>query len=355
MKSISILITTLALALPLAAQNAAPTASTRPGFGEKVDVNYVLIDATVTDRTGHQILGLGKDDFIIKENGTQQSVESVDYYTSRQLLNASEAKADFKVERVHDERYFVIFFDRPQDGRLFDRLSLARRAAERWIDSSMQPNDRVAIVGHNVRLDVFSDFTSNKQQLRRALAEAMTFSHGLSAFDAGTGDPSILANIDRHAMISRSGTVYEALGVLAKSLRSVKGRKSLVLFSAGLREPSEEVTSGGVLLSRSRFYDPAVEALNASNISVYGVNLLENPPNVPVVHQNLQSISADTSGEYFAYNLDFTPAFRKVDQNNAGYYLLAYRSTRNADARDYQKVQVSLRNPEFKVQARQGY
>src|SRR5690242_2058317 len=82
-------------------------------FKAKVDVNLVLLDAVVTDARGNQILGLRKDDFIVKENGVPQNIESVDYFTTRKLLNAPENAAPFNVERVHDERYLIIFFDKP--------------------------------------------------------------------------------------------------------------------------------------------------------------------------------------------------------------------------------------------------
>src|SRR5712692_2199987 len=109
------------LALPLAAQEP-------PKFGEKVEVNVVLIDAVVTDSGGHQILGLDKNDFVVKENGVEQQIDSVDYFTNRKLLNTPEEKAPFKVERVHEDRYFIFFFDKPSDSQLFDELALARRA-----------------------------------------------------------------------------------------------------------------------------------------------------------------------------------------------------------------------------------
>src|SRR5438067_6414700 len=82
-------------------------------FKAKVDVNLVLLDAVVTDARGNQILGLGKDDFVVRENGVPQTVESVDYFTTRKLLNATEKDAAFPVERVHDERYLIFFFDKP--------------------------------------------------------------------------------------------------------------------------------------------------------------------------------------------------------------------------------------------------
>src|SRR4051794_19191175 len=94
-------------AAPLLAQQTQP-------FKEKLDVNLVLLDAVVTDARGNQILGLGKDDFIVRENGVAQPVDSVEYFTTRKLLDSAEKNAAFNVERVHDERYLVLFFDKPE-------------------------------------------------------------------------------------------------------------------------------------------------------------------------------------------------------------------------------------------------
>src|ERR1043165_3728258 len=140
MKRLAILFASLAL--PLFAQ--------QPPFGEKVEVNAVLIDAVVTDPTGHQILGLDKNDFVVKENGVEQTIDSVDYFTNRKLLDTPEGQAPFKVARVHEERYFIFFFDKPTDAVLFDEVAMARKAARDFVNGSMKEGDRIAVVGHDV-------------------------------------------------------------------------------------------------------------------------------------------------------------------------------------------------------------
>ena len=348
MSRIAAILTMLLAAIPLAAQQ-----SPAPQFGEKVDVNVVLVDAIVTDATGHQILGLDKDDFVVTENGQPQKIESIDYFTNRKLLNAQEQNAAFKVERVREERYFVFFFDKPEQGQLYDRLRLARDAAKKFVDTEMLPADQVAIVAHDVRLKVFSDFTNDKRQLHQALDDVMLFGLGLKKPDVATPN-SILGAVNGHAMMSKSGTVYEALNVLADSLRPIKARKNLILFSPGIVEPGEEVRNG-LILSRSRYYDPMIHALNAANVTVYSMNLQQDAPEEPVFHQTLQSIAADTNGEYFRHNVSFTSPVKHVEQTNNGYYLISYYTNRPKGTKGYQKVQVALKNPEFKVKAREGY
>ena len=337
---------TLSLALPAAAQ--------QPSFGERVDVNAVLIDVVVTDRSGNQILGLTKDDFVVKENGVRQTIDSVDYFTSRRLLNDREEKLPFDVERIKEERYMVFFFDKPEGAGMFEQLARARNAVNEFIDEDMGGSDRVAIVGHDVRLKVYSDFTADKSQLKRALRDVATFGNGLTRPVAGSGPLSILRNIDLSEMSGGTGTVYEAIRVLAESLRPLRGRKNLVLFSPGIHEPGELVRNG-MLLGTSRFYEPMVQALNASNVTVYAANLNTAVVTDAVFHQTLERMTAETNGEYFRHSVSFDPILDQISKATGGYYLLTYRSQKPSGAHGFQKVSVSINNSEFRVKARPGY
>ncbi|HYS53821.1 MAG TPA: VWA domain-containing protein [Thermoanaerobaculia bacterium] len=324
-----------------------------PQYGEKVDVNLVLLDAVVTDARGNQILGLDKNDFVIKENGVPQAIDSVDYFTNRRLLNSPESKAAFKVERVHEQRYFIFFFDKPADtGMFFNRLALARSAVKEFIRKEMKPSDVAAVVAHDVRLKVYSDFTSNREQLERAVDETALFGRGITISDTVPDAPSILRG-SASTLIDSTGTVYEALELLGERVRGIRARKEIVLFSLGIHEPGEEIR-GGMIVTTSRYYEPMVRALNRSDVAVYPVSLLEDPNQPPYVHQALERIASDTNGQYFRFNTSFSPALRQVDKLSTGYYLIGYY-TKPKNGAGYQKVNVAVKNPEFRVRARQGY
>ena len=338
----------LSLALPALAQQ--PQA----GFGEQVNVEAVLLDVIVTDRNGNQILGLTENDFIVKENGVRQTLDSVDYVTSRRLINDREEKLPFNVERVREERFMIFFFDKPDGGGMFDQLARARSAAGRFIEDDMGQSDYVAIVGHDVRLKVYTDFTNDKNKLRKGLREVALFSNGETKPSGSSNAASILRDIDRDDMMNDTGTVYEAIELLADSMRKIRGRKNLVLFSPGIREPGETVRNG-MLLNESRYYQPMIEALNASNVTVYGANLIQNAPIDPVFHQTLQRMAEETSGEYFRHATTFDPVIDRVEKATGGYYLITYRTQKPRGSRGFQKVDVTLSNPEFRVKARPGY
>ena len=331
------------LALPLVAQEP-------PKFGENLEVNLVLIDAVVTDSSGHQILGLDKNDFVVSENGVPQPIDSVEYFTNRKLLNAPETKAPFQVERVREDRYFIFFFDKPSDTQLFDEVALARKAARNFVAHQMREGDHVAVVGHDVRLKIYSDFTTDKKQLERGIADAGTFSLGTI-----TGDGLIMKAIDHKKMMDRSGTVYEALNVLGDALRGIKARKNLVLFSAGILEQGQEVTGSGVVLSESRYYQPMIHALNAANVTVYAINLQRNAPEIPAYHQTLDRLAAETNGEYFRRPVNFDPVVKKIEQETNGYYLISYYAHHPKGTSGYQHVNVTLKSAGLRVRAREGY
>ena len=340
-------------ALLLAASTLAAQQQSTGKFGEKVDVNLVLLDAVVTDSRGNQILGLDKNDFVVKENGVEQPVDSVDYFTNRQLLNSPESKAAFKVERVHDQRYFVFFFDKPTGGSLFfDRLSQARQAVKNFIRKDMQPTDFAAVVSDDVRLKIYSDFTNDKQQLERAVDASATWGRGITQSNAAADAPSLLRNASSQ-IVDNTGTVYEALELIGEQLRPVRARKEIVLFSVGIVEPGEQIAHG-MVVGPSRYYDPMIRALNRADVTVYPISLLENSDQPPFVHQTLERIAGDTNGQYFRFNTSFTPALRQIEKLSTGYYLITYY-TQPHKGSGYQKVNVALKNPEFRVRARQGY
>lgn len=319
-----------------------------PQFGENIDVNLVVLDAVVTDSRGHQILGLDKNNFVVKENGVVQPVESVEYFTNRTLLNEREENAPFKVERTHDERYFIFFFDKPEEGRLWDRLARARNAAKDFVNA-MKPGDQIAVVAHDVRLKVYSDFTNDKAQLNRALDDVATNGRGLMS-----GGGPMLKAIDAERMMNGTGTVYEALDLVGDAVHGIRGRKELVLFSPGIVDNSQQIANG-MVMNESRYYEPMIESLNAANVTVHALNIQEDYTSLPFIHQTLEMMAGATNGEYFRNVVTFGPLLKQIEKETNGYYVITYYAHHPRGKSGFQKVKVSLTNPEMRVKARTGY
>lgn len=340
------------VAAPLLAQQPQPAP---PPFGEKVDVNLVQLDAIVTDARGNQMLGLGKDDFIVRENGEVRPVDSVDYFTNRRLIDVPESNANFKVERIHEERYLIFFFDKAtNDASSQGEMIRARSDVMRFLDAHLRAEDRVAIVGHDVRLKIYSDFTSDKEQLRGALNEATAYGRGIRTKNAASSGPSLLRNMDLNEMMDKTGSVYEALDILGDALRPIHARKDVILFSNGIVGPDEEVRAG-MVINRSRYYDPMIASLNSADVTLYPISLQSGIDVPQFVHQNLASMAGDTNGQYYRMHTSYTTPLNQIEKQTAGYYLVSYYTKKRPGERGFQKVDVALRNPEFRVNARRGY
>ncbi len=309
----------------------------------------------VTDNRGNQMLGLTKDDFIVRGNGVPQTIDTVDYFTNRRLIDVPEALAKFKVERVHDERYLIIFFDKASaDVGLPSEMIRARADVARFINDHLGAEDRVAVVGHDVRLKVYTDFTANKEKIRRALNDATSYGLGIRTKDASATGPSLMRNMDLDRMMNKTGSVYEALDLLGDALRPIHARKDVVLFSNGIIGPDEEVR-GGMVLNRSRYYDPMIESLNSADVTLYPISLVSDFDAPAFVHQNLATMASDTNGQYFRLHTSFTTPLQQIEKRTAGYYLISYYTKKRPGEHGFQKVNVALRNPEFKVTSRSGY
>ncbi|MBI2213125.1 MAG: VWA domain-containing protein [Acidobacteria bacterium] len=339
---------TLALALPAMAQDA-------PKYEEKLDVNLVLLDVTVTDRKGNQILGLTKDDFVVKIDGEQKPVESMEYFTNRRLLTVPEAKAEFKVERVKDIRYFVLFFHTYPDPsfrtRFQNDLIAARRASLEFVEKRIRPEDKVAVAGYDLRLKLYADFTSDKPVLKKAIEEAATFSNGITSYPEKPADDAILSHLNLRAMINETGRIYDGLELLADATKTIPARKALLLFSPGIGEASD--FSAQIPENDAVWFDPMLVAIQRANVTVYPMHLMRNV-RFHASEQNLVRLAEDTGGEYYRQATSFEIPLKMIENKNNGYYLLGlYTGTKSMDER-LAKVAVTLRNPEFEVSSRKG-
>lgn len=338
MRTFPALVISLLAAASLAAQSTPPAS-------DAVEVRRVLVDATVTDRSGNPIIGLSPSDFVVTEDGTPVEVETVDYFTSRKLVR-SELGEGPNIEEVREERYFVLFFHRyPGVTGAQAELMRARRDALQWIENDMLPGDQVAVVGHDVRLRVFSDFTSDPDVLRKALHSVGTFADGLESRPAYAGEVSLFDTLDPREVKNDTGRIYDSFRLLGEALEPLRARTVMLVFSQGFTE--------GGLSTDDPFMRPAIAALNRANVQVWAVEM----PGLPdgTYQQNLARLAIDTGGEILRNAVNYGTALRNADKANAGYYLLSYRSPEPPSEGEYRRIEVELRNPEFKVTARPGY
>jgi VWFA-related protein len=342
-----------ALAPTLRAQEQPPQGQ----FGEKIDVNEVLLDVLVTDAKGNVIVGLKPEDFTVKENGKPVELTGLTFYSDRRLVGG--AKEGVKVDEVPEDRFFILFFDDQKDEAVDAPVLLSRQVeagqrARDWVLKNRQRADWVAVVSYDKKLKVQQDFTRDGRALADAVGAAVkgkdAEGNWPSRIKEGEG-PSLYAHLPQgNALRDETETIYDALQVLARAAGHVRGRKNLVLFTTGFGD----VNSFGQYIPDQRYYPDMVQALNDNNVAVYSLDLVPSATIHPL-SDAMTKLSNDTGGLYYTNFTTFLTPLKQIGEENSGYYLLSYRSEQPAGKRGFQEVDVDTTNPEFKVRARKGY
>jgi VWFA-related protein len=126
-------------------------AAEQPPITFKVEVNYVEIDAVVTDQQGNFVRNLTKEDFQIFEQGKPQQVTNfslVDIPVEKfdpPLFKAKPIESDVRSNRKEfDGRVFVLVLDDYHTN--FSRTGRVKAAARQFIERYLGANDVAAVV-----------------------------------------------------------------------------------------------------------------------------------------------------------------------------------------------------------------
>ena len=138
----------------------------------RVEVNYVEVDAIVTDAQGAPIADLSKDDFELFEDGQRQEVSSFSLINipieraERPLFASAPIEADVQTnEHVEGRIYLIVLDDLHTD---FTRGPRVKAAATRFIEQNFGTNDLAAVV-FTGRAGDGQDFTNNSRLLVNAI------------------------------------------------------------------------------------------------------------------------------------------------------------------------------------------
>ncbi len=250
------------------ADNQAP--ATAPGV-IRAEVNVVLVDVVATDKKGNYIPDLQVNEFRVFEDDKEQPITS--------FSRATEAEA---TQGPAQPRYIVLFFD--NSTMAFSDQIRARQAAAQFVEKSASRDHLMAVVDFSGAFRITQNFTANADTLKRAIggvkyAAVQPNEPGQTTQIASLGAPTMLQM--RSDFAARS--VLLAIRSLAKTLRDVPGRKTLILFSGGFplnAERQSELTA-------------TIDAANKANVAVY-----------PIDVRGLQ-------GPGFTSGPDFTPPTRQ--------------------------------------------
>lgn len=334
-------------------------------FRGRIEVTEVLLDVVVTDASGNLILGLKPDDFIIRDGDTEVNATSATFYSNRRFVESGLAASRVGVSpsEIPADRYFIFFFhdQRFEDPELTSNILDALRWAKDWVEYESLENDWVAIVSYDSKLKIHQDFTTSRQLLLDGLTSVAKLKDPGSEWPSRIAEqsgPSLRRNLPQGKQLSKkTRRVYSALDLLARSAGHITGRKNVLLFSMGWGKI--DTVAFNTYIPDVRYYPPMMESLNDNNVAVYSIswtkNLAQENVAQSITNNLLSVLSNDTGGIYYFNFVNFKDPLREVAQDNNGYYLLSYEAEHPAGEQGYREVEVTTRNPSFRVRARKGY
>jgi len=160
----------------LGAGQTQPPAPQAPTF--KVEVDYVEVDALVTDQRGNFVRDLKKEDFQVLEDGKPQAITTfsiVDIPTERAirpLFAGRVIEPDVKTnEQAFDGRIYVMVIDDLHTA--FGRSPRVKAVARQFIERHLGANDLMAVVHTSGPTDASQEFTNNTRLLLAAVDRVM--------------------------------------------------------------------------------------------------------------------------------------------------------------------------------------
>src|SRR5882762_3206143 len=230
---------------------AAASGELQSGVVIKKESKLVLVDSVVTDKKGNYIRDLTRNDFKVFEDNKEQAVSTFS------------TGADTAIQANGQRRYLILFFDNSTMAAP-DQIQ-ARNAATKFIAANAGPDRLMAVVDFGGSLRIVQNFTANADVLRAAVSgvkgsavDSNALPPGAPVTVASTG----LSSLGNAAADFGARSMLLAVRSLAKNLRSIPGRKMVVLFSGGFpltQENQSELTA-------------TIDACNKSNVAVYALD-----------------------------------------------------------------------------------
>jgi len=394
------------LASPGVSQTPAQGPDNKP-FQLKANTEIVLVNVQVRDGKGNFVRDLKQEDFTVTEDGKTQKILSLDIEntdaltsndvqaanllgelngaTATEIQNQVKLRAqqpsptEYTRDSFRDRRLMVLFFDltsmQPEE------VKRGIESAQKFIDDQLRPSDLVAVVSLSTRFNTDQDFTNNKDDLKTALSvldpdSANGFAEGATP-DAATDDTSTDETFtadETETNTFNADRKLDALRTMFETLQGIDQKKSVVYFSGGLRtsgidnQTSLRAAINAAVRSNTAIYPIDVRGLqavipggDASTASRRGQGLFNGSGVRGQFNQQRQSqdtlvtLAADTGGKAFMDTNDFGPAFTKIQEDTAMYYVLSYASSNNTKDGRYRQIRVTLKEKDLRVDARRGY
>ncbi len=253
----------------------------------RITTELVQTDVVVRDKNDQPVIDLKLADFEVYENGKKQEIRFMEFVSVDSPRRSEDSSLTAKVAPGVDTAVArdltakdlkrVLAFVVDDVTIPSEDMSRVRQMLLDFVDNKMQEGDLVAIVRTVGGKGLLEQFTTDRQILRRAIAQLgvrsippylafggpegervtsapQPLGDGATTFAAdGTGEQTIGSNTEFEGpsegtnQVPRAVLALSVSNALVDSLRQVPGRKNLILLSGGL--PLFDLSRGGTIVS----------------------------------------------------------------------------------------------------------
>lgn len=272
----------------------------------KAESNIVNVDVAVLDNHNGFIPNIPDKSFRVLEDGVPQTIKKV-----------TAGKAPMTIAMV------IEFSNRFQSYWSYGWYQTLT-AAYGFVNT-LTPDDYLAIIAYDLRSDILSDFTNDKNQIAEALQRL------------------------RIPGFSESN-MFDAVCDTADRMSKIEGRKAIVLLSSGI-DTFSKLT-----------YDKARRQLQEDGVPVYPIGLLQLQRTMAEANgtlggardvtflqgdNELRTFAKETGGQAFFPRFigEMPEVFAAIEDSMRNQYTLTYSPTNTAKDGKFRKITVQLVNP----------
>ena len=373
------------------------------------EVELVTVDAVVLDDRGRPVAGLGRDEFVVREDGEAQEIATFEPYAGEEASVGERpsggAPPDPQVARAG--AVFALVVD--DLGMADHDITDTRNALTRFLDLSARDDDAILLASTSGTAWWAATLPEGREDLRavagrlkgRVADVAQAFDHmtdyeafairdrgdatsvtrvvdrwtatGACIVVQGRPDPSCPTRV-RAAAASvdsmRKQRTQRLLATLRRTLDALaasRGRKSILLYSRGFMEDSDlrirEVTSMARAANAAVYFvdthglqaqpgsggaaDPGNPNPSDFGRASFEAGVLEST--------GAQALADETGGLSFRNTNDLAAAGMRVARESRTYYLLGLRPRPGRKPGEWRKLEVAVTRPGLTVRTRKGY
>jgi VWFA-related protein len=284
----------------------------------RVGARLVNVIFSVHDKHGGIVSTLGREDFLVTEDGVAQKVKFFKRETDLPLTLALMIDTSGSQARV---------------------LGIEQDAGAEFLRSVLRPKDMALLLSFDVNVNLEQDYTSDVSELRSALRKVRINTGGLGGSPGMGGGP--LPTIPRGTLL------YDAVFLAAdEKLKSEMGRKAMVILTDGEDQGSQ--TS----------IQEAIEAAQKADVICYVIEIEDNGMYNGFGMGKMKQLAEQTGGRVLEVGNraeKLRKALEQISGDLRSQYSIGYTSTnKNYDGK-FRRVELKTVSNEFKVQARKGY